>query len=236
MQLKFQTSLLLLLTTSGPLALGHPVEGRDADSITIHHEPDGTAVFPNSTVSAASAADNKAAPSKKCISFTYDNPQWHYANVGVWGTASGTFASTGGKICVPHNQVGGAMFIGTEANPNAGNTKLEMQFPTSGTLAYGDISLVDGYSLSVKCTAGSKTIGGSTNLWKTGKPCYDTSLKSRGICKNDRGYAPAQKDVTNFFQEGVKNGNHFCIWQNCAQQPGWPVGADVKCHVSGSKP
>ena len=233
MQLTFSASLLLLLATSGPAALAHPLEARDDSSVTITHESDGTAVFPTNS-SASDADDTAAATSKKCMSFTSDNPQWHYANTGVWGTASGTFASTGGQICVPHNKAGGAMYIGTEANPSAGDTKLEIQFPSSGD-AYGDVSLVDGYSLSVKCTAGSKTIGGSTNLWKTGKKCVDTSLKSRGICKNDKGYAASQSDVTAFFQAGLKNGNNFCIWKNC-KVPAWPVTADVSCHVSGSKP
>lgn len=125
------------------------------------------------------------------------------------------------------------MFIGTEANPSAGNTKLEIFIPTSGT-AYGDVSLVDGYSLSVTCKAGSVTIGGPKNLWKTGKTCYDTSLLGRGICKNDRGTAATQGEVTNFFQSGLKNGNAYCIWKNC-KVPAWDVGKDIKCHVSGGR-
>ena len=125
------------------------------------------------------------------------------------------------------------MFIGTEANPSAGNTKLEIKFPTSGN-AFGDVSLVDGYSLSVTCKAGSVTIGGPTNLFKTGKMCDDTSELERGICKNDQGYADTQDEVTDFFQTGVQDGNVYCIWKNCPV-PAWDVGDDISCHVSGGR-
>ena len=235
MKLTYQLSLLILAAISDPTALAQPVGAATPDdtTITISHNPDGTAVFPTNSSNTASDR-TKAAQSNKCITFTADNQDWHYANTGVWGSASGTFRSTGGKICVPHNDAaGGAMYIGTGANPGPGSTKLEIFFPSSGN-AFGDVSLVDGYSLSVKCTAGSTSIGGDKNLWKTGKPCRDTSLQGRGICKNDQGYAPNQSDVTAFFQEGLKGGNEFCIWKNC-KAPGWPVGRDIKCHVSGGR-
>ena len=126
------------------------------------------------------------------------------------------------------------MYIGTEANPGPGNTKLEIYFPTSGT-AFGDVSLVDGYSLSVRCVPSTgQVIGGNKNLWKTGKPCVNKSLLGRDICKNGKGYAPSQKDVTAFFKQGVRNGNRNCIWKDCPV-PGWPVTADYTCHVSGGR-
>ena len=231
MQLISSFSLLLLTAIGGRMALAQPVAGPESDTITVYHTPDGTAIYPTN-----SSIDPKefAVQSTKCITFTSDNKNWHYANTGVWGTATGTFGSTGGRICVPQNNgPGGAMYIGTEAVPGPGNTKLEIKFPTSGT-AYGDVSLVDGYSLSVKCTSGSVTIGGSKNLWKTGRTCYDTSLEGRGICKNDRGYAATQKDVTLFFQEGLQDGNAFCIWKNC-KTPGFPVTNGISCHVSGGR-
>lgn len=233
MQLKYPTSLLLLTAISGPTALAQPVAAPEGSTITIGHTPDGTAIFPkNSSITAADAAG--ARQTKKCITFTSDNPDWRYANTGPWGEASDTFRSTNGKICVPHNDAaGGAMYIGTEGRPGAGNTKLEIFFPSAGN-AYGDVSLVDGYSLSVRCQGGSTTFGGSKDLWKTGKPCRDTSLLGRGICKNDKGYAPTQADVTAFFQEGLKGGNDFCIWKNC-KVPAWDVGRDIKCHVSGGR-
>ena len=231
MQLISSASLLLLTAIGGPVALAQPVAAPESDTITVEHSPDGTAIFPTNS----SADSDFSAQSTKCIAFTSDNPNWRYANAGPWGSASGAFGSGTKTICVPqNNDAGGAMFIGTETTPGAGNTKLEIFLPTSGT-AYGDVSLVDGYSLSVRCTSGSTVFGGSTNLWKTGYQCYDTSLLGRNICKNARGYADAQKDVTNFFQQGVKNGNSFCIWKNCAQVPGFPVTNSISCHISGGR-
>ena len=96
------------------------------------------------------------------------------------------------------------------------------------------MSLVDGYSLSVTCKAAHQTIGGSTDLWKTGKACVDKSEEGQGICKNDKGYAKKQKDVTAFFQQGIQNGNDYYIWVNCSQDKYFPVTSDISCHVSGS--
>ncbi|KAG6993872.1 hypothetical protein G7Y79_00050g086090 [Physcia stellaris] len=231
MKLTQQTSVLLLAAISSQSALALPVaEVSEGSTVTISHTDNGTAIFPiNSTAPKPSGP----APTK-CMTFTFDNPDWYYANAGPWGTASGTFGSTGGKICVPENDsAGGAMFIGTEANPSGGNTKLEIFFPLSGD-AYGDVSLVDGYSLSVTCQTGSVTIGGPTDLFKTGKTCEDTSLLDHGICKNDKGYADTQDEVTDFFQAGLQDGNAYCIWKNCAV-PAWDVTDDITCHVSGGQ-
>ena len=231
MQLITSASLLLLASLGGLVALAHPAKAPESNTIVVEHTSGGMAIFPTNS----SAEAQSSAQSTKCMAFTSDNSNWRYANAGPWGQASGTFGSGTKTICVPQNDgAGGAMFIGTEANPGAGNTKLEIFLPTSGT-AYGDVSLVDGYSLSVRCVSGSAVIGGSTNLWKTGKQCYDTSLLSRNICKNAQGYANAQKDVTNFFQQGVQNGNSFCIWKNCAQVPGFPVTNAISCHISGGR-
>ena len=232
MQLITPAFLLLLIALGGPVALARPATAPESNTITVKHTSDGTALFPTSS---AKGAVLVAQSTTKCITFTSDNPNWRYANAGPWGQASGSFGSGTKTICVPQNDgAGGAMFIGTEAKPDAGNTKLEIFLPTSGT-AYGDVSLVDGYSLSVRCVSGSTVFGGSTNLWKTGNTCYDTSLLGRNICKNAKGYADAQSQVTNFFQQGVQNGNSFCIWKNCAQVPGFPVTNAISCHVSGGR-
>jgi hypothetical protein len=173
--------------------------------------------------------------SQKCIHFTSENPDWHFANQPPWGSRTGTFGSLGGKLCVPtNNSAGGAMYIGPDANPGPGSTKLECYFPTSGQ-ANCDASLVDGYSLSVTCKAGGKKIGGGVDLWKTGHNCADTSEKHSGICKNDKGYAKHQSDVTPFFQSGIEHGNNYCIWVNCSQDYYFPITADISCHVSGTK-
>ncbi|KAL8794364.1 MAG: hypothetical protein Q9195_003062 [Heterodermia aff. obscurata] len=232
MQLITSASLLIWTAISGHVVLARPVAAPASNTITVEHTSDGTAIFPTNP---SANADLRIQSTTKCITFTSDNPNWQYTNAGPWGQASGTFGSGTKSMCVPlNNDAGGAMFIGTEGTPGPGNTKLEIFLPTSGN-AYGDVSLVDGYSLSVRCVSGSAVFGGSTNLWKTGNQCSDTSMLGRNICKNARGYANAQTDVTNFFQQGVKNGNSFCIWKNCAQVPGWPVTNDISCHISGGR-
>lgn len=231
MKSSYQAYLLLLISATSPAALAQPTASTGDD--VAPHTADGAPVInPGHEVSAAEAVG--AANVKKCITFTSDNPNWHYTNTAPW-SGSGTFGSAGGKICVPHSDsAGGAMYIGSEANPGPGSTKLECFFPSSGT-ANCDMSLVDGYSLSVKCDVpGHHSIGGNTNLWKTGKPCVDKSEEGQGICKNDKGYAPHESDVTPFFQAGINNGNDYCIWVNCKQDYYFPVSADINCHVSGS--
>ena len=232
MHFTIPSSLLLSATLGNYLALSQPTATPETDTVILQHTPDGTALFPTNS---SATPEAPSIQSTKCITFYSDNPNWHYANTGIWGSATGRIGARGRKICVPQNNgPGGAMYIGTEAKPGPGNTKLEIKFPTSGT-AYGDVSLVDGYSLSVQCLASTgQVIGGSGNLWKTGKPCVDKSLLSRGIYKNAKGYAPSQSDVTAFFQEGVKFGDKNCIWQYCPV-PGWPVSADYYCHVSGGR-
>ena len=188
-----------------------------------------------STSSGSGGSGSSSSSSQKCIEFTSDSSDWHYANTGNWGTKTGTFGSAGGKICVPRNDdAGGAMYVGTGASPGAGNTKLECFFPSSGS-SNCDVSLVDGYSLSVTCSAGGQTIGGSTNFWNTGKKCTDTSMESEGICKNDQGYSAAQSDVSSFFQQAITGGNQYCIWVNCSQDYFFSASDDITCHVSGGK-
>ena len=135
------------------------------------------------------------------------------------------------------------MYIGSEkikvgATPG-GNTKLECYFPNTGGESNCDMSLVDGYSLSVKCDIkGHKAIGGTKNLWKTGKPCVDKAEEKGGVCVNAQGTAPAQSDVTAFFKEGVDgHKENDCIWDYChVNNPDVYFGfhTDIHCHVSGS--
>ena len=133
------------------------------------------------------------------------------------------------------------MFVGSEnIIPNStpgGNTKLECFFPTSGT-GNCDMSLVDGYSLSMKCDLpGGKHVGGTQNLWHTGAPCQDKSMEKEGICKNDKAYVGTQGAVTEFFKKGIVNGNNYCTFVNCGQDPTFSQpsgGVNINCHVSGS--
>ena len=118
MKATIQASLLLLAAALSPAILASPVP--DTDSAP--HTEDGAAVVnPGHNVTENDRV--AAAASKKCITFTSDNANWHYANTGIWGSATGAFGSGSKQVCVPHNDnAGGAMFIGTGANPSAGNT------------------------------------------------------------------------------------------------------------------
>lgn len=235
--MKFQASILFLAAVLSPAVLALPASPEDTEVVEADSAPhsDSGAAVVNPGVDGTLSQEAAAAAPQKCISFTSTNSNWYYANAGVWGTGKGKFGTGTKRICVNrNNNAGGAMFIGTKENPSAGNTKLECYFPSSGQ-ANCDVSLVDGYSLSVTCKAGGKTIGGSTNLWKTGQTCHSTSLLGQGICKNDRGNAPVQNDVTEFFQQGIKHGNHYCIWKNCKQDYFFDSNADITCHVSGGR-
>lgn len=242
MKLSYQAYLLLITTALGRITLAQPLNnddpnipdgfGRDPDSAP--HTANGAAI----TQPDNSTDDFKAAAIQtKCVTFTSQSPNWRYRADGPWASVgTGSFSSGSKKLCFPtSDSAGGALFIGTEQTPGAGNTKLECFFPHSGT-ANCDASLVDGYSLSVECDIpGHHKVGGSKNLFKTGKPCVDGSQLGRGICKNDKGYAPSQNDVTPFFKQGLTDDNFYCIWKNCQQDYFFPVGADVTCHVSGGR-
>ena len=169
-----------------------------------------------------------------CIQITSDNPQWTFATQPPWREISGQFGSlTNGQLCVnTDDEAGGAIFIGTTPNPSRGNTKLECFFPTSG-MANCDLSLVDGYSLSVACETTEGTIGGSVDLWSDSTHC-DHVDKSQ--CINDKGYRSAEMDVDAFFQPAIQNGNSYCIWWACRQDLFFPVTQQLRCHVSGTPP
>lgn len=244
MKLSYQAYLLLLTTVLSNTALAQPVDSSDpnipddfgTDPDSAPHTENGAAI-----VQPDDSADRVNAPAihTKCITFTSDNPNWRYHADGPWAKiGTGSFGSSSKKLCFPTTSStgpGGALFIGTEQTPVGGNTKLECFFPNTGK-GNCDVSLVDGYSLSVECDIpGSHKVGGSKNLFKTGKPCVDGSQLGRGICKNDKGYAPQQNDVTPFFKEGLTDGNYYCIWKNCKQDYYFPIGADIKCHVSGGR-
>ncbi|KAF2165291.1 hypothetical protein M409DRAFT_24142 [Zasmidium cellare ATCC 36951] len=118
----------------------------------------------------------------------------------------------------------------TFSDPGPGATKLECFFPATGT-ANCDISLVDGYSVSVGCVpAGdNQLIGSNQSLLGHGIPCPD---QQGPYCINTEGYAPSQSDVLPFFQQGVQNGNNYCIWDSCAQDYYFPTGTGLDCFVT----
>ena len=211
---------LLLSVASGVAA---------APSAKVHapHTSNGAAVFnPNPALTDA--------VSQACFQFTFDDPSWSFTRQNPWGSGSSTFGSLpNGQLCVPTNDgAGGAMFIGPGSSPGPGSTKLECFFPTSGT-ANCDISLVDGYSLSVECnpSSGGTPIGGSVDLWTQGNGCPEEQDPN---CINTNGYGASQGDVPQFFQPAVNSGNNYCIWVNCGQDYYFPVTDTLNCHVSGT--
>ena len=128
------------------------------------------------------------------------------------------------------NANGGAIFIGTEANPEGGTTKLECTFNANQPNC--DISLVDGYSVSVACTApGGQKFGSSVDLWS--QTCPDVVGST---CKNTNGYAASQSDVAAFFQPAYPD---YWIWVNGQTNSNDPTLTEVgtiSCTVSNGKP
>ena len=169
-----------------------------------------------------------------CIDFTFDDPNWSYTRQPPWGLDSGTFGGLkNGKLCVPTNdQRGGALFISTVSHPGPGSTKLECKFPTSGE-ANCDVSLVDGYSLSVTCKSGDMRVGGDINLWKRSDRCKHIEMDH---CVNEIWLAngPAENSVDAFFQPAIRDGNEYCIWWSCHQNYYFPVTQQLSCHISGT--
>ena len=235
---------LLILAAAISTALPHPeasvTQSAPANAVHTADAAPTIAYDRNTSLTAVEVADIEA-KTKHCFHINSDNPNWHFSNSGVWGEEHGQFGKGVKKICVaPNDGAGGAMFIGSEKIiPNVtpgGNTKLECFFPTSG-LGNCDMSLVDGYSLSMKCDLPeNKHVGGTTDLWKTGKNCVDKSMEKQGICINAQGNDGTQAPVTDFFKVGIHNGNNYCTFDNCGQDPTFPTGKarDIHCHVSGS--
>ena len=131
------------------------------------------------------------------------------------------------------------MYLGTSANPTGGATKLECNFPV--TLGSGpnpqancDVSLVDGYSVSVACTGpGGEAFGSGTNYWTSGTPCPNVVGDT---CKNDHGYDASQDSVDPFFKQAYPD---YWIWvdgQTNQNDPNYQTTGTVKCTVSGGKP
>lgn len=80
-------------------------------------------------------------------------------------------------------------------------------------MASCDVSLVDGFSIGLRCSIGGGSTFGGGNLNYAGvAPCPDQQGPN---CINDEGYADSQSDVDAYFQVGVQDGNNYCIWKNC---------------------
>lgn len=204
-----------------------------AASSSVAPAPVGSATA--TTVAPPSPSSSSSTPVSGgwCINFTTapGTPAWYWTNANPW-SGSGD-ASTASQCFAPNDGAGGAMFIGSSANPSAGNTKLECFFPTAGQ-GNCDVSLVDGYSLSVQCTLpGAATIGlnSTQNLWNNNDPCPGTVQD--GFCKNPNGYTAAITDVGAFFQPAIDT---CYIWQYDGLDPTFDGPSTIDCTVSGSAP
>lgn len=157
--------------------------------------------------------------------------EWYWTNSNPW---SGTGDSSAASQCFAANDsAGGAMYIGSFPNPGPNNTKLECFFPTSGS-GNCDISLVDGYSLSVNCSlpnAASIGLTPAQNLWNSNIAC--PGIVQDGYCSNPNGYDPAITDVGTFFQPAIDT---CYIWQLDGLDPEFAGPTSISCTVSGSAP
>ena len=139
------------------------------------------------TSSAAPAPVPQGANAGNCINFEFQvsDPSWYYR----FDTGStGQFSSLQ-KTCISGSS---AMFFGRDAESVKGGqiTKLEWHIDHSTEKAQSniDVSIVEGYSLSMECTgfpsgATAPAIGGTTNLFHLGT-CPHREGKN---CVNDGG-------------------------------------------------
>lgn len=206
-------------TTAGPVCRPFPYTNSSVTQL-----PTPEALSRRSTLSHIDA-------NTVCIDFTFDNPNWYFSQQPPWGDQTGTFGSLkNGRMCMPRTNLrGGALFIGAHPVPAANTTKLECFFPPSEQ-ANCDISLVDGFSLPLTCSMGNQRMGGVIDLWSTGIRCENESYKHLGVCTNTR-ELHAEENVPAFFQPAIRNGNSYCIWTKCTQNPFFLIQDQLRCHV-----
>ncbi|KAI9710410.1 MAG: hypothetical protein M1812_007446 [Candelaria pacifica] len=148
-----------------------------------------------------------AAAASKCIDITFQssNGNWNYFFNGGWGSASGKVSALGTKsLCGS-----GALFVGYQTRAQGlgsaagGNTKLECTVTGDGKVDnVCDVSVVDGYSLSMHCTGfGTGDIGGTQNLFSLGT-CPKVNSQGGGkACVNTNGHS---NNAAQFFKNGGK--------------------------------
>ena len=162
--------------------------------------------------------------SQWCIDLSGDI-DFYYQLQPPWGLSSAKGPYHG---CFDDSASRGAIFIGTEAKPQSGNTKLECAF--NAYQPNCDISLIDGYSVSVACTApGGQTFGSDIDLWSQGT-CPDVVGST---CRNVNSFAAARSDVASFFKPAHP---HYRIFASYSDNPVLKEVGTIKCTVSGGKP
>lgn len=191
---------------------------------------------PSPALTTASGSTGTSAPSTPgngawCVDFTSSDPSFMWAYDGAWGSVTDThaFGDQNPSSCLSGS---GAMYVGTSGL--SGGTKFECTFLTDQ--ANCDVSIVDGYSLSMSCSvpqanwqAGPNPIGGTTDLFTKGS-C--PSGVSNGICPNPNGHDQAQppgSSVNAFFTDEA-------FWYNdfVSEQVQYTGNPHMTCTVSGS--
>ena len=202
MKLTIQTVTLLALAT--PLAVFAAPAGTDTDSAEDTSINNSKVL--SDQLSASEPADtSRIAANSKCIDITFEssNPNWNYKFNGDWGLGAGKVGSLGTKsLCGS-----GAMFVGAQTTSNGlgsaagGNTKLECTVKGDGKKDnVCNVSLVDGYSLSMHCTGnGFGDIGGYKNLFDLGS-CPKVNGNGH-TCVNTGGHT---NRAAQFFKNGGK--------------------------------
>ena len=226
----------LSLTLAGPM-------GTYAQFGTHTHKTHTTAPTTAANV-ATSSSSSTAAPAASpgteekststgngwCLDLSGD---FYYTIQGL-GSSSGKGPLT--NFCPGY--ASGAIFVGTEANPSAGNTKLECTFVEGSGVSNCDVSLVDGYSVSVACTAPSNVkFGSSVDLWTDTQSGACPDVVGSTCVNVNGGTASGQSDIAQFFQPAAPDD---CIWHGCISGDNDPtlnatVPGLIKCTVSGGK-
>ena len=124
----------------------------------------------------------------------------------------------------------GAMFVGEQSPPSlgsaaGGNTKLEGTIVGDGKNDnVFDVSLVDGYSLSMHCTGfGTGDIGGTQNLFDLGS-CPDRNANGP-TCVNTGGHS---NTAAQFF----KNGGNYWYQDNTYKAVTFTGTPAIHCAIS----
>ncbi|KAL6718191.1 hypothetical protein ACLMJK_004279 [Lecanora helva] len=222
MKATFQTLSLLALAI--PIVITSPASIRSTDDSINESKLD------SDKLSLTELADpSDVAARGKCIDITFvsDNPQWNYKFNGDWGEGSGNVGALNTKTLCGS----GAMFVGEQTPANGlgaasgGNTKLECTVKGDGKKDnVCDVSVVDGYSLSMHCTGfPASEIGGTANLFNLGN-CPDVNNHGH-TCVNHNGH-------TNNAAQFFKNGGRYWYQDDTAVKTTFKGTPKVKCSIS----
>ena len=159
---------------------------------------------------------------KICVNFS-GNDNFHFLNTGSWGSNSGSGTQSASQCFEPSANAG--MFICESECQDAGDaasakyTKLECTL--GGEWQNCDISLVDGFSLPLKCTISGASpapyVGGTEDLGSCPSPGQDNT------CLNANSYQGAETDVAQYFQNAdqyqpnSQSGPNYCVFQTCSK-------------------